>query len=221
MQETWLPSLDWEDPRPPPPKEDMATHAWNFSSGKFPWTEEPGRLQPIGSQRIKTWLNNTAQHKSPSCTLNIQNLYNIFIQHLCCIFTLPSAPNSHIKIRCVSLSLGITDICTISNLPTYLSIWFIFPSCLLFLHVFYILQATVCLCVSPSVVSNSLWFNGLYPSRLLYPWDSPGKNTGVGSHFLLQLNLSNPDTEPGSLALKQIIYHLSHQVSPNYYINFC
>ena len=24
------------------------------------------------------------------------------------------------------------------------------------------------------------------PTRLLYPWDSPGKNTGVGCHFLLQ-----------------------------------
>ena len=32
-----------------------------------------------------------------------------------------------------------------------------------------------------SVVSNSL-----EPSRFLFPWDSPGKNTGVGCHFLLQ-----------------------------------
>ena len=28
--------------------------------------------------------------------------------------------------------------------------------------------------------------DGLYPTRLLCPWDSPGKNTGVGCHFLLQ-----------------------------------
>ena len=27
---------------------------------------------------------------------------------------------------------------------------------------------------------------GLYPTRLLCPWDFPGKNTGVGCHFLLQ-----------------------------------
>ena len=27
---------------------------------------------------------------------------------------------------------------------------------------------------------------GLWLIRLLYPWDSPGKNTGVGCHFLLQ-----------------------------------
>ena len=31
-----------------------------------------------------------------------------------------------------------------------------------------------------------LWAHGPQPARLLYPWDSPGKNTGVGCHFLLQ-----------------------------------
>ena len=31
-----------------------------------------------------------------------------------------------------------------------------------------------------------LWPHGLKPSRLICPWDSPGKNTGVGCHFLLQ-----------------------------------
>ena len=33
-----------------------------------------------------------------------------------------------------------------------------------------------------SVISDSLWPY----ARLLCPWDSPGKNTGVGCHFLLQ-----------------------------------
>ena len=33
--------------------------------------------------------------------------------------------------------------------------------------------------------SNSLRTHGLQPARLLCPWDSPGKNTGVGCHFLL------------------------------------
>ena len=36
------------------------------------------------------------------------------------------------------------------------------------------------------VVSDSLWPRGLQPTRLLRPWDSPGKSTGVGCHFLLQ-----------------------------------
>ena len=37
-----------------------------------------------------------------------------------------------------------------------------------------------------SVVSDSVRPHGLQPTRLLRPWDSPGKNTGVGCHFLLQ-----------------------------------
>ena len=40
--------------------------------------------------------------------------------------------------------------------------------------------------VSHSVMSDSLQPHGLWPARLLYPWNSPGKNTGVGSHSLLQ-----------------------------------
>ena len=41
-------------------------------------------------------------------------------------------------------------------------------------------------CRVASVVSASLWPCGLQPTRLLCPWDSPGKNTGVGCHALLQ-----------------------------------
>ena len=43
----------------------------------------------------------------------------------------------------------------------------------------------VCMCVR-SVVSNSVWPHGLLPTRPLCPWNSLGKNTGVGCHFLLQ-----------------------------------
>ena len=37
-----------------------------------------------------------------------------------------------------------------------------------------------------SVVSDSLWPHGLLPTRPLCPWDSPGKNSGLDFHFLLQ-----------------------------------
>ena len=40
--------------------------------------------------------------------------------------------------------------------------------------------------LSHSVVSDSLGPHGLYPARLLCPWDFSGKNTGVSCHFLLQ-----------------------------------
>ena len=56
--------------------------------------------------------------------------------------------------------------------------------------------------VSRSVVSNSLRLHELQPTRLLCPWSSAGKDTGVGFHFLLQENLLDPGIEPGSLALQ-------------------
>ena len=40
--------------------------------------------------------------------------------------------------------------------------------------------------VSRSVVSNSVRPHGMWPAKLFCPWDSPGKNTEVGSHSLLQ-----------------------------------
>ena len=49
-----------------------------------------------------------------------------------------------------------------------------------------LVPSPMCVCVSCSVVSNSLWPHGLQPTWLLCPWNSPGKNTGVGCHFLFQ-----------------------------------
>ena len=43
-----------------------------------------------------------------------------------------------------------------------------------------------CCCYVASVVSDSVWPHRWQPTRLPRPWDSPGKNTGVGCHFLLQ-----------------------------------
>ena len=43
-----------------------------------------------------------------------------------------------------------------------------------------------CCCQVASVVSDSVRPHRRQPTRLLCPWDSPGKNTGVGCHFLLQ-----------------------------------
>ena len=43
-----------------------------------------------------------------------------------------------------------------------------------------------CCCYVASVVSDSVRPHRQKPTRLSRPWDSPGKNTGVGCHFLLQ-----------------------------------
>ena len=51
-------------------------------------------------------------------------------------------------------------------------------------------------------MSNSLWSHGLQSSRLLCPWDFPGKNTGVGCHGLLQGNPPNPGNKLRSPAFQ-------------------
>ena len=59
MQETQVPSLGWEDPL----EKGMATHSSIFA-WKIPWTEEPGGLQSIGSQRVgHNWVTNTFTFK--------------------------------------------------------------------------------------------------------------------------------------------------------------
>ena len=47
--------------------------------------------------------------------------------------------------------------------------------------------AYACTCSVTSVLSDSLWPHGLYPAKLLCPWISPGKNTGVAYHALLEV----------------------------------
>ena len=47
MQETWVQSLDREDPL----EEGMATHS-RILAWRIPWTEEPGEVQSMGSQTV-------------------------------------------------------------------------------------------------------------------------------------------------------------------------
>ena len=58
---------------------------------------------------------------------------------------------------------------------------------------------------SRSVVSDSLRPRGLEPTRLLCPWDSPGKNTGVGYHFLLQGIFPTQGSNPGLPHCRQML----------------
>ena len=46
VQETWVLSLDQEDPL----EKEMATHS-SILAWRIPWPEEPGRLQPVGLER--------------------------------------------------------------------------------------------------------------------------------------------------------------------------
>ena len=54
MHETWVQSLAWEDPL----EKGMATHS-SILPWRIPWTEEPGGLQSMGSQRVgHDWTTN-------------------------------------------------------------------------------------------------------------------------------------------------------------------
>ena len=53
MQDMWVLSLGWEDPL----EEEMATHS-SFLAWEIPWTEDPGLLQSMGSQKSLTQLSN-------------------------------------------------------------------------------------------------------------------------------------------------------------------
>ena len=69
-----------------------------------------------------------------------------------------------------------------------------------------------CAVLTHSVVSDVLQPHGLQGARLLYPWGSPGKSTGVACHACpTPGDLPNP----GLLHCRQILYHLSHQRSPS------
>ena len=78
----------------------------------------------------------------------------------------------------------------------------------------------VCVCVcmfSCLVVSDSLRPHRLQPTGLLCPWDSPGKNIGVGCHLFLQRIFLTQGSNLGLQHCRQILYHLNYREVP---INF-
>ena len=68
MQETCVQSLGWEDPL----EKGMTTH-FSILAWRIPWTEEPGGLQSIGSQRVGYDLAIQQQQQHTEYTKNFQN----------------------------------------------------------------------------------------------------------------------------------------------------
>ena len=62
-------------------------------------------------------------------------------------------------------------------------------------------EGIVCCCQVASVMSDPVRPHRRQPTRLLRPWDSPGKNTGVGCHFLLQCLKVKSKSEVAQLSL--------------------
>ena len=59
--------------------------------------------------------------------------------------------------------------------------------------------AICCCCCVTSVMSDSVRPHRWQPTRLPHPWDSPGKSTGVGCHFLLQCMKVKSESEVAQL----------------------
>ena len=69
----------------------------------------------------------------------------------------------------------------------------------------------VCVCVLVAQLCLTLCNTTDYsPTRLLCPWNSPGKNTGVYCHSLLQKNFPSQGSNPGLPRHRQILYCLSY-----------
>ena len=86
------------------------------------------------------------------------------------------------------------------------------------------LRDTIVVVQQLSHIQPFLLHHGLYPTRLLCPWDFPGKNTGVGCHFLLQgifltqdWNLCPLHCQADSLPLSHIVelIHKWLELSPS------
>ena len=76
MQETWVPSLGWEDPL----EKEMATHS-NILPWRIPWKEEPGGLQSIqsmGSQRVRQGHKESDMTERLTLSLIMTLNYNLF-----------------------------------------------------------------------------------------------------------------------------------------------
>ena len=88
----------------------------------------------------------------------------------------------------------------------------------MYTHIYMHVCVCVCVCVCARAQSlswsDSLQHHGLQPTRLLRPWDSPGKNNGVGSHSILQGIFQAQESNPDLLQCRWSLYHLSHHGSP-------
>ena len=88
--------------------------------------------------------------------------------------------------------------------------------CLVELPLFSSLELHGCCCLVAKLCLTPLWLHGLQPARLLCPWDSPGKNTGVGCYFLLQGIFQTQGPNLHLLHWQVDSLPLSHQQSPTF-----
>ena len=79
-------------------------------------------------------------------------------------------------------------------------------------------EVRVCVCARVVSCANSLPSHRLWPTRLLCPWDFPGRNTGVGCHALLQGIFLTQGSQSG-LHRRQILYQKGNHTAKRRRLN--
>ena len=140
----------------------MATHS-SVLAWKIPWAKEPGGLQFTGLQRIE---------------------HDCVTEHRINMVSLPAEPQGKPK------NSGVSSLSLLQGIfPTQESNWGLLHCRWILYQLSYEGSPTV---HSAAAAAKSLQSCLTLPphrrqsTRLRRPWDSPGKNTGVGYHFLLQ-----------------------------------
>ena len=138
---------------------EMATHS-RILAWIIQWTEEPGGLQPTELQQSDATERRHTQ-VPPLITLLADHVLPILFIYLNIPYLWKTSP-----------------MLPFLQSPSWVSLSFLES----FLSLLPRLVITLCVCSQ----SRSTLFNLVEPTSLLCPWSFPGKNTGVGCHFLLQ-----------------------------------
>ena len=167
----------------------MATHS-SVLAWRIPGTRKPGAAI-YGVAQSRTQLKRLSSSSSSSRRMNSLLL-------IACIFHL------FIHREPVSLSHGVLGCTTtLNNISKKSSVQIKVE----FGDTAYKVKSESVSCL---VLSDSLRLHELQPARLLCPWNSPGNNTGVGRHYLLQGTFPTQEMNPSLLFCRQILYNLSH-----------
>ena len=69
------------------------------------------------------------------------------------------------------------------------------------------MENKTCVCLVTKLCPALFQPQGLYSTKLLCPWDFPGKNTGVGGHFLFQGIFLTQGLSPCFLYRQRVLHH--------------
>ena len=188
------------------------------SSGGWWWTGKPGVLQPMGSQRViydwvtelnwvGKWIWSKESRKMPKskCLTTILLIPLHFL-----LSTLALSKRRELS-YCVAWCLWTLG----NNFGAFISASILYYLCLKYvLHEGRFLFCLLCWEVKVLVAHSCLTLcdpMDCIPTRCLCPWNTPGRNSGVGSHYLLQGIFLTQESDSGLLHCREILYCLSHR----------